>query len=63
MAVLKSALRRHPYDRELLMTLLSYEIESRDFRSALARGELLGKLEPEHRGIAQLLARLRRQLR
>ena len=53
--VLKNAVARHPYDRDTLMALTSYEVESRDLRSALSRAELLKELEPDSREIQELL--------
>jgi tetratricopeptide (TPR) repeat protein len=59
--ILKAALVRHPYDRSILMALISYEAGSRNISSALSRAELLAKLEPERPDIQQLLARLKQQ--
>lgn len=59
LGALKNALARHPYDRDLLMTLASYEIEAGDRAAALARAELLDRLEPNNPQIARLLASLR----
>ncbi|WP_244531172.1 tetratricopeptide repeat protein [Hyphomicrobium facile] len=60
---LKSALTRHPYDRDILWALAKYEIEAGDDASALARAELLNHLEPERSDIAQLLGELRQRTR
>lgn len=60
---LKSALLRHPYDREILMALISYEMERGDRRSALERAELMAQLEPERADVPQLVERIRRGLR
>ena len=53
--VLKSALVRHPYDRDILWAMASYQAEARDYASALAQVELLQKLEPGRSDISQLL--------
>lgn len=59
--VLKSAISRRPYDRDLLSALIPYEYEARDFTSALARAELLATLEPERADVQQMITRLRQQ--
>jgi hypothetical protein len=63
MEALKSALAHHNYNRELLMTLLSYELESNYLRSALRHAELMVQLEPERADIRQLIDRLWRETR
>lgn len=63
MTTLQSALVRHPYDRDLLMAIITYEVEAKAFSSALERAELLGKLEPNSAQIAQLVASLRSRVR
>lgn len=60
---LKSALSRHPYDRDILWILATYEIESGDYASALRQTELLNQLEPNRSDVAGLLEQLRRQPR
>lgn len=62
-AVLKSAIARHHYDRDLLLALMSYEIDARDFSSAVSRAELLSQLEPERSDIEQLSMRLRQRVK
>jgi Flp pilus assembly protein TadD len=57
--VLKSALARHPYDRDVLTALASYEIEAGDLDSAVSRAELLSELEPDSREIQQFLTTVR----
>ncbi|MGE4127566.1 MAG: tetratricopeptide repeat protein [Hyphomicrobiaceae bacterium] len=59
---LKRGLLRNPYDRDLLSSLVSYEMELGNFTAALEQTELLDRLEPNSPSIAQLLARLRRQV-
>lgn len=59
MATLGDAIARHPYDRDLLMAMITYEVEAGALGSALERAELLNKLEPNSPQIAQLLASLR----
>ncbi len=53
--VLHAALSRHPYDRDILYALASYEVQARQYSSALQRAELLRKLEPENQRFDQLL--------
>ncbi|WP_291165743.1 tetratricopeptide repeat protein [Hyphomicrobium sp.] len=60
---LKSALTRHPYDRDILWALATYEIEDGDNASALARTELLNHLEPDRSDVMQLLGELRQRTR
>jgi predicted CXXCH cytochrome family protein len=57
--ILAAALVRHPYDRDLLLGLISYELEARDFGTALSRAELYATLEPERADIRQLISRLK----
>ena len=57
--VLKNTLAQHPYDRDVLMSLTSYEVEARDLSSALSHAELLKELEPDSREIEQLLATIK----
>lgn len=57
--VLKNALARHPYDRDLLLALTSYEIEAREYASALERAQLLVRLEPDDPQISNLLKSVR----
>jgi predicted CXXCH cytochrome family protein len=63
MATLKNALVRHPYERDLLFAMMSYEVEAGAFTSALERAELLSQLEPNNPEIAQFLASLRTRVR
>jgi tetratricopeptide (TPR) repeat protein len=62
-AALKEALARHPYDRDLLMAMITYEVEANDLTSAVERAELLRKLEPDNPQIAQILDSLRMRMR
>jgi predicted Zn-dependent protease len=62
-AVLKSALTRRPYDRDILWVLATYEIEARDYASALVRAELLSQLEPNRPDVIQLLTALKQHSR
>lgn len=61
--ILKAALARHANDREMIMALISYELEIKDFRSALSRAELMMRLEPERADIRRLIDRLRLETR
>jgi Flp pilus assembly protein TadD len=58
--VLQAALSRHPYDRDVLYALASYELRAGQYSSALKRAELLQELEPENQQFDQLLATVRR---
>jgi Flp pilus assembly protein TadD len=57
---LKAALSRHPYDRDILYALASYELRAGQYSSALRRAELLRELEPENQQYDQLLATTKR---
>jgi len=63
MQLLKSIRARHPYDREVLVALVSYEIEAQDFSSAFDGTKLLTELEPNRLDFKQLLAQLQKRLR
>jgi Tfp pilus assembly protein PilF len=63
MTVLRRALTHHPYDRQLLMGLVSYALAARDLRNALQHAELLLQLEPENQRIANLVQQLRQWMR
>lgn len=63
MDVLKNALVRHPYDRDVLFALITYEVEAGAVTSALERAGLLSQLEPNNPEITQLLTSLRARLR
>jgi Flp pilus assembly protein TadD len=58
MKVLQSALARHPYDREILFALATYERAAGDVASAHGRAQLLRELEPENREFARLASEL-----
>jgi hypothetical protein len=58
MKVLQSALARHPYDREILFALATYERASGDVARAHGRAQLLRELEPENRDYARLAQQL-----
>lgn len=60
---LKNALARHPYDRDILWALATYEFEAQAISSALERAQLLNRLEPDRPDIAQFLATLRQRAR
>jgi Tfp pilus assembly protein PilF len=62
-ATLSRALVRHPYDRDILWALASYEFEARDYSAALKRAELLLELEPERADVVQLVGALKRQMK
>jgi predicted CXXCH cytochrome family protein len=60
LAVLKGAAPRHPADRDILMGLVTFNREAGDARSALAYAEQLAAITPNDRGLAALIAELRR---
>ena len=62
-ATLRDGLARHPYDRDLLLAMITYEVEAKMFESALERAELLVQLEPNNPQVARLLASLRMRSR
>ena len=61
--VLKGALTRQPYDRDILWALTSFEVAARDYTSALKRAEVLNELEPGRPDIVRMLNAIRRQAR
>ncbi len=63
LAALEAALTRHPYDREILYALASYELRAGRLSSALRRAELLRDLEPENPAFDRLLATIKGQVR
>jgi len=54
--VLKSALQRHPYDRDLLLATARYTAQQDGRESAAAYAALLRKLDPENADYARLAA-------
>lgn len=63
LSLLKTALTRHPYDRDLLATAVHYEFAAREISSALARADLLVELEPQSIEFARMRNALRRHAR
>ena len=61
--VLEAALPDHPYDREILYALTTYEGQAGQLESALSRASLLHELEPEDQQVDQLLTTLRQLMR
>lgn len=61
--VLKNTLARHPYDRQVLFALTSYEIEAGPAATALEYAQRLLELEPSNAQIAALIAHLKQQKR
>ncbi len=57
--VLEAALSRHPYDRDILYALASYNAQAGQFVSALQHVQLLSELEPENPQFARLLATIK----
>jgi hypothetical protein len=52
-------LSRHPFNRDILAALASYESEAGDFAAALPHAELLSQLEPEDRSIRELVSAIK----
>jgi predicted CXXCH cytochrome family protein len=61
MANLKENLVRHPYDRDTLSALISFNRDSGDIRSALEYAERLERIAPDAPGVTGLIQDLRRQ--
>jgi tetratricopeptide (TPR) repeat protein len=59
--ILNAALKRHPYNRNLLSALISYEIELSDIASALSHARLFAKLEPDRSDIGQVIKALQKR--
>ena len=59
--VLALALVRHPYDREILFALASYELPAGHREKAAARVRLLRELEPENQEFARFAELLKTQ--
>jgi len=55
---LEAALARHPYDREILLALASYEREAGNVARAAQRAKLLVLLEPDKRELARFAREL-----
>ena len=55
---LQAALDRHPYDREILFALATYERDAGDAARAREHARLLRELEPENRDFARLAGEL-----
>ena len=62
MQVLAAALAHHPYDRQVLYALTTYELQSGQFDSALSHANLLHELEPEDQQVDRLLATSRQSM-
>lgn len=56
--VLRTALKRQPYDRDVLFALALYSVAANDVRAAQGYLATLRELEPDNRDYAQLAARL-----
>ncbi|WP_424360116.1 tetratricopeptide repeat protein [Methylocystis parvus] len=53
------ALSNHPFDRDILGALASYEAEAGDYAAALPHADRLAELEPEDRSIQNMAAAIR----
>jgi tetratricopeptide (TPR) repeat protein len=60
--MLEAALSEHPYDREVLYALTTYELQVGQLESAMSRASLLHELEPENQQVDQLLTALRQSM-
>jgi tetratricopeptide (TPR) repeat protein len=60
--MLEAALSEHPYDREILYAVITYEGQAGQLESALSRASLLHELEPENQQVDQLIATLRQSI-
>jgi tetratricopeptide (TPR) repeat protein len=58
MKVLRSALTRHPYDREILFALATYERAAGNLAGAREHARLLRELEPDNQDFARLAMQL-----
>ena len=63
LSVLKQNLARHPDDHDTLQALMTFTRDAGDTAGALAYAEQLARLEPDDRGLADLIQDLRRQLK
>ncbi|QGM45877.1 tetratricopeptide repeat protein [Methylocystis heyeri] len=57
--MLSRALAGHPFDRDILAALASYEMEAGNYAGALPHAERLAELEPEDRSIKDMVAELK----
>ncbi len=62
-AALKQTLARHPGDRDTLQALIAFSRDAGDAATALAYAEQLARIEPNDRGLADLIETLRRQVK
>lgn len=63
MELMRAGLARNPYDRDLLQTLATYEVEAGQVTLALDRAKLLQELEPDNREVHDLMSRVKRLAR
>jgi Flp pilus assembly protein TadD len=61
--VLLNTLARHPYDRDSLLALTSYDVEAKQFSSALEFAQRLLELEPANPQFMTLVEGLKRKSR
>ncbi|MGI9626042.1 MAG: tetratricopeptide repeat protein, partial [Longimicrobiales bacterium] len=59
MAVLREALRRHPFEVDLLSALTAYHRDAGEVDSAILYAERLAEVTPDDPNVVQLLAQLR----
>jgi Flp pilus assembly protein TadD len=58
-----NTLARHPYDRDSLLALTSYDVEAKQFSSALEFAQRLLELEPANPQFMTLVEGLKRKSR
>jgi len=61
LAVLKDNLAKHPEDRDTLLALVTFNRDAGDIPAALEYAGQLTRLTPTDRGLADLVADLRRR--
>lgn len=60
LTLLRAALTRHPYDRNILASLALYEMQAGELSDALHHAELLQKLEPQNQQFQQMARAIER---
>lgn len=60
LTLLRAALTRHPYDRNILASLALYEMQAGELSEALDHAELLQKLEPQNQQFQQMVKAIER---
>ena len=60
LTLLRAALARHPYDRDILASLALYQMQAGELSDALHHAELLQKLEPQNQQFQQMVKAIER---